>query len=410
MPSYILKKDFLNMISLKFIGGIFIVTGTCIGGGLLALPVTASIPGIVNSILLMISIWVVMILGSLYILEITQWFSKGKNIISISESILGKKGKIAVWLSYIILCYSLTCAYISGCGNFFYHILTIFDINISLNLTIILFTAALAIIIYRGVNSIDKWNRFFMLFQLIIFFLLIYYISPHIKTSNLLVKENKSFGVFLGVAISSFGFSIVIPSLFDYFHGNVKKVKSIIILGSIIPLICYILWMIVIIGALSNSKLQNILHSKDVTSGLITTLSTSLNTTAITQLANIFIPLCIITSVLGVTLALSDLFVDGLKLSRNKIGKIKMCCITFFPPLLIVLFFQKIFVTALSYAGLLVIIQQLILPSIIVWHGRYKKKVSKNYKVPGGKYLLSIMFTVSTGLLIICTLECINIF
>ena len=384
------------MLNLKFIGGMFIVTGTCIGGGLLALPVSASMSGFVNSVLIMFFIWIVMLMGSLYILEMTQWFSNGTNIISISRNVLGRKGEFVVWFVYVILCYSLICAYIAGSGSIFYRALTVLGINVSSpSLTTIIFTLGLATVVYKGVRSIDNWNRLFMIFQFISLFLLIFLISPHIKVANLFISENRSIGIFASIAVTSFGYSIVIPSLFDYFQGNVKKVRLIIFWGSLIPLFCYVLWMFVITGALSHGALQAIFQSGDATVGLVDSLKLSLNINSVTKLANIFIPLCILTSVLGVSLALSDLFVDGLKLKRGRVGKLKMCCITFIPPLLIVIFFPKIFIIALSYAGLLVIVQQLILPVIIIWHGRYRKKISKNYKVFGGKILLLVMFIVT---------------
>ena len=393
------------MLNLKFVGGILIITGTCIGGGLLALPVSACSSGFINSALVMLGIWLVMILGSLYILEMTQWFSKGTNMISISKSVLGKKGEFAVWVIYVILCYSLVCAYISGSGDFFHRILTTFNVNISLNLTIILFVTVLTILIYKGVSSIDKLNRFLVVLQLIIFFLLVFLITPHVDLSNLLVRHSRCVGLFASVAMTTFGFSIVIPSLFNYFQGDAKKVRLIIILGSLIPLLCYGLWMFIIIGALPHSTLHAIHQSGAVTSNLANALSQTLNIKSAIKLANIFIPLCVLTPVLGVSLALSDLFVDGLKIQRDKIGKLKICCVTFLPPLFIVLLYPKIFITALSYAGLMVIIQQLILPVIIIWHGRYRKSMSKGYQVFGGKLLLGITFVAGFVLLAVCLLH-----
>jgi tyrosine-specific transport protein len=399
------------MRNVKLIGGILIITGTCIGGGLLALPVASTPAGFLSSALAALTIWLIMLLGSLLILEMTQWFPHGSNVITISKSVLGKKGETVAWIIYLLLCYSLVCAYMSGGGDIFQYLLNLIHIKTTEHIGTLIFALALGYIVYKGTASIDIINRFFMILKFLVLFLLIGVIAPHVEISHLMAGKEKYIVFTMSAFMTSFGFSIVIPSLFDYFQGNVKKTRLIIIIGSIIPLVCYILWMLVIMGSLpksGNESLTNILISGKTTSGLITCINHNLHIHSITDLSELFVAVCMFTSFLGVSLALTDLLTDGFQINNGKTSRFKICNIAFIPPLLIVYFWPKIFIIALSYAGLFVIIQQLILPAIIVWQGRYKKKISKNYQVFGGKVLLYAMFFAGFTLFAICTLGCFN--
>jgi len=50
-------------------------------------------------------------------LEITQWMHKEANIVSMAQRTLGHPGKIATWIRYLFLFYSLNIAYIVESGK-----------------------------------------------------------------------------------------------------------------------------------------------------------------------------------------------------------------------------------------------------------------------------------------------------
>ena len=73
--------------------------------------------------------------------------------------------------------------------------------------------------------------------------------------------------------------------------------------------------------------------------------------------------------------------------------------LTFVPPVFIVSLYPEIFILALSYAGLLVVVLSVLLPASMVWSGRYVTGVAKDYRVWGCK--VTIMAEVGAGLLIL---------
>lgn len=398
-------------MNLKFIGGILIIVGTCIGGGILALPVGTSPDGFLLSTIVLLCVWVLMVVGALYVLEMTQWFPPGANIISIAHAALGKWGEMVAWIVYMFLCYALLSAYIAGGGDiirFFFHLA---GIKIAGSITGVIFVLFLGGVVYKGVKSIDLINRGLMICKFTALFTIIFLIAPHIETQNLFTGNPRYVASAVSITITSFGFSLVVPSLYDYFKGNVKKMKLIIYIGSLIPLACYILWMLVIMGSLpatGENGLLSILRSGDATSGLMIGIEKFLEVKSITTISRFFISVCVLTSFLGVSLALSDFFMDACKLKKNRPGRIKKCLLTFIPPLVIVIFYPKIFVIALSYAGLLVIIQQIILPVTIIWRGRYILEIAKGYRVPGGKKGLIAVFIIGIIVFAVCAMGCFN--
>lgn len=398
-------------MNLKFIGGILIIVGTCIGGGILALPVGTSPDGFLLSTLVLLCVWVLMVVGALYVLEMTQWFPPGANIISISHAALGKWGEVVAWIVYMFLCYALISAYIAGGGDIIRYFFHLAGIKIAGSITGVIFVLFLGGAVYKGVKSIDLINRGLMICKFAALFTIIFLIAPHVETQNLFSGNPRYVASAISITITSFGFSLVVPSLYDYFKGNLKKMKRIIYVGSIIPLVCYILWMLVIMGSLPSTGengLLSILKSGDATSGLMIGIEKFLEVKSITAISRFFISVCVLTSFLGVSLALSDFFVDACKLKKDRPGRIMKCMLTFIPPLAIVIFYPKIFVIALSYAGLFVIIQQIILPTCIIWRGRYILEIAKGYRVPGGKKGLITTFVIGIIVFAICALGCFN--
>ena len=291
------------------IGGILIVVGTCIGAGLLALPVSNSPGGFGYSIVVMVFVWAVTTLGALFVFEVTQWLPRGSNIVSIARATLGRKAEAVAWIVYLLLCYSLLCAYISGGADILAGLTQGLSPGLMRPAAAAAFTLVLGSIVLRGIRSLDLVNRGLMLVKLATFALLIFLISPHIDSDKLRQGELRLVLSSVSVAVTSFGFAIVIPSLLDYFDGNVRKVRTIILAGSLIPLGCYITWNTVVMGTLPRmgpDGLLQVLASGDATDGLVKGLKDVLKVPAVTDASELFASICVLTSFLGVSLALFD--------------------------------------------------------------------------------------------------------
>ncbi len=383
----------------KTIGGIFLVVGICIGAGILALPVMTSTSGFFPSSILMTGCWLLMTFNALLILEINLWLPKGSNIISMAKSTLGIPGEVVAWLCYLLLFYSLLAAYVSAGADISNSFFQQLHFHIPEWVDTLIFTGLLGFIVCLGTQKIDYFNRLLVCTKVVVFFILIGFVTPHIKLPLLMEGHPKTVYTSLMVMITSFGFASIVPSLCHYFDGDVARLKRVIIIGSLIPLGFYILWDFAILGSLpleGGNGLLHVLHSGHTTSQLIVSIKNHVGNGWVTSSAQLFSSICVASSFLGVGLALSDFLSDGFKIKKKKMGGIIIYAGTFLPPLLTVLFYPTAFLMALNYAGTFCSILLAILPGLMVWRGRYHLKIASGFRMPGGKPLLVFVLFISS--------------
>ncbi|OIZ94378.1 tryptophan/tyrosine permease [Candidatus Rickettsiella isopodorum] len=381
-----------NKLDTKLLGGILLIVGTAIGGGMLALPIATAEAGFTNSLILLFLCWFIMTVSAFLVLEVNLWLPANTNIISMSRILLGRWGESIAWISYLLLFYSVLAAYMAGGGDFLSGLLLNLGVKIPSWASILLFIAILSYIVYQGIHYVDYVNRGLMFSKLSIYVLLILFIIPSVSDTKL--KDGNILYLTSGatVMITSFTFANIIPSLRTYFKDDIPKLRKAILIGSLIPLFCYLFWNLCIMGVLpreGNYGLINMLHSKHSTSEFVMQLSNRLNNPLITFMARIFTSICLATSFLASGLSLSDFLADGLRTTKRGKGGLIVYLATFLPPLTVVLFYPGAFIGALSYAGIYCAILFILLPSLMVWRGRYRKNpLAKGFRVKGGRPLL----------------------
>lgn len=375
---------------------------------MLALPIATAQLGFINTLFFLILCWAVMTISAFLILEVNLWHSLNSNLISMAKTTLGTFGQIAAWLSYLLLLYALLAAYIAGGGDFLQHLLLTFHLNLSVKISTLLFAGMLSLIVYKGLGSVDYFNRGLMFSKLLTFILLVIAIFPFISMHYLLSLEKVyRLSIILSgttVILTSFGFAIIVPSLRSYFNNDLFMLRKAILIGSLIPLCCYILWELTIVGAIptyGNSGLIFMSHSGHSTSDLIAALGQLLDNKLVNFLAKIFTSICFATSFLGVALSLFDFFSDGLQIEKKGLKKLNLYALTFFPPLFIANHYPHAFIMALSYAGVLCAILLILLPAMMAWSGRYIKKCALGYQVTGGKPLLLSLMIIALFIIIL---------
>lgn len=370
----------------RFIGGILLIVGTSIGGGMLALPVANAATGFWQSSLFLFICWAFMTLGAFFILEANLYLPRGKNMISMASATIGKYGLLAAWVSYLCLLYALLSAYISGGADVLNNLLHKLGLHLNEWQASTLFTLIFGLIVYGGIYSVDYANRVLMFGKLTVYFILVVLIAPYIELPHFAHGNIQYVAGSIMILITSFGFAIIVPNLRDYFDDDVKQLKKVILIGSLIPLICYVAWDAVIIGSLpsaGDNGLDSLMNNPHTTSALANLLSEKIHSKTISALFNFFTSICMLTAFLGVSLCLYSFLADGLKLRETGKHGVGLFILTFAPPLILVLFYPGAYIHALGYAGIFCIILLLLLPALMCYFGR--SKYSSPFLVPGGK-------------------------
>lgn len=101
----------------RTLGSIFIVAGTTIGAGMLAMPLAAAGVGFGMTLLLLGTLWALMCYTALLLLEVYQHVPADTGLGSLAARYTGRYGQWITGFSMMFLMYALTAAYISGAGE-----------------------------------------------------------------------------------------------------------------------------------------------------------------------------------------------------------------------------------------------------------------------------------------------------
>ncbi len=386
----------------KFIGGILLIVGTSIGGGMLALPMANAAAGLLPSSIALIFCWLIMTLGAFLILEVNLHVPSGKHMLSMAHKTLGLPGLIATWITYLLLLYALISAYISGGSDVLQGVFALIHIHLLDWQSTCLFTIGFGLIVYGGIHHVDWANRVLMFGKLGIYLLLVILISPFIQLDYWEHSAPVEIPSTLMILITSFGFAIIVPNLREYFNQDLKQLKSVILIGSLIPLVCYFAWDAVIMGTIpadGPNGLMSLTHNPHPTTSLANQLAHAVQNTTIDRFFRTFTSICMLTAFLGVALCLMSFLADGLNFNRRGKQGVALALLTFLPPLILVLFFPGAYLNALRYAGMLCVILLLFLPALMALFGR--KQFKSPFVVPGGIWPPILLLISSAGLLYI---------
>lgn len=374
----------------SFIGGILLVAGCCIGAGMLGLPVLSAQAGFQPSLVMFFICWLYMLFTGLLLLEVNLWYGGEIGVITMAERTLGRTGKIVSWLVFAFLFYSLMVAYIAASGS----LMTDFigeatGYYLHSNVGSVFFCLLFGVLLYLGTGAVDWFNRLLMLGLVLSYVILVGVGASHVQP-NLLQHHNWSaVTMVIPAMIISFGFHNLIPSLTTYFHGHVKSLKGVVILGSAIPLLIYLIWEWLILGIVPLQDFQTALDQGEIATEA---LKNSVGASWVVDVAQFFAFFAIVTSFLSVALSFVDFLADGLKIKKTPQGKMLLALLVLGPPFLCALLYPTIFLTALNIAGGFgAVILFGILPALMVWKGRYTQQLGLPQLVPGGKPLLIVI-------------------
>lgn len=101
----------------RTLGSVFIVAGTTIGAGMLAMPLAAAGVGFSVTLILLIGLWALMCYTALLLLEVYQHVPADTGLSTLAKRYLGRYGQWLTGFSMMFLMYALTAAYISGAGE-----------------------------------------------------------------------------------------------------------------------------------------------------------------------------------------------------------------------------------------------------------------------------------------------------
>lgn len=382
----------------KRIGSTMIVIGTTIGAGMLALPMSSAMSGLVPSLCLIIGVWMLMTYTGLLVLEVNLSLPPYQNSFSsMARATLGRPGEIITWLTCLVLLYALTAAYIAGNGSLLSELIqTYFKHEVSSKTNAIAFTLFFGFFVFWSTRAVDILNRFLLSIKGIFLIVMLLLLLPHVNFVDFAHHDPHLMLAAAPIFLTAFGYHTVIPSLTNYIGKELKTMKWIIICGTTVPLIIYILWLVCTLGIIplaGTESFSTLAQNKNQVGQFVNFLTDLVHNHWVTLAINGFANIAMTTSFLGVSLGLFDFLADALKRKNTRTGRLQTALITFLPPFLFALFYPQGFILALGYAGVCVAILLVILPALMAYRLRLRQEVQL-YRVWGGLPLLIIVILI----------------
>ena len=386
----------------KTLGSTLITSGTMIGAGMLAMPLTSAGIGFTFTVVLLVLLWILLTYSALLFVEVYQTAEHDAGIGTLAAQYFGRLGRIIATSVLMIFLYALLSAYVTGGGAILASTLPDFATpDLKMKGSILAFTIFFGIFVAIGTSFVDALNRFLFIAMIAALFIVLGLMIPEIKIDNLMAMPiDKALLISASpVFFTAFGFHGSIPCLNKYLEGDVKALRFSIIVGSAITLVGYLLWQFSTHGVLSQSRFLEILNQDPTLNGLIEAVRVITGSTIIAAVVKIFSALALITSFLGVALGLLECIDDLLKRAFNiSANRLSLGFLTFLPPLLFAFFYPEGFILALGYAGQMFAFYAVVLPAALVWKARHQHP-NLPYRVPGGSGVL--LFVSILGIIIV---------
>ena len=381
-------------------GAIFLVTGCCIGAGMIGLPVMSALAGFLPSSIAMMLCYVFTTITGLLLVEATLWFEGERvNLPSIVEATLGKTGKVITLFLFLFLFYCLFVAYLDGGGLLFADILSaLLHQSVSREIGILTCVSFVGAITYLGTKVVDNLNQGLLVGLAVSYLILVFVGLPNASRTNLAFTDWTATVATIPILLICFGYQNLVPSLTYYLKKNVNAIRMAIIIGNLLPLFIYMLWNSVILGMISpNTPLKD--------SGLVSELlQGATHSVSILFFIKSFSLLAILTSFLPIAVSFVDFLKDGFKktLHREQKNHGVIVGLVFIPPLICSLLYPNLFLRALEFAGGFIDVLLFgILPALIILVGRNVKKRVGPYEVMGGNVTPIAVLVVSVFVLFI---------
>jgi amino acid permease len=271
----------------------------------------------------------------------------------------------------------------------------------------LLFSVILGGAVFWSTRATDLLNRGLISVKGALLCFVLFALMPRINWAHLIFSQEghgvKYLFAALPVIACAFCFHVVIPSLRVYEGDHPKKLQMIIIVGSLIPLVVYLLWLagtLALVPLLGQNSFEQIAKEHTSVGGLIRVMTFITKSRWLGVGINGFSNVTMATSFLGVTLGLFDFLADGFRRSNTRFGRAQTAILTFVPPFMFAVYYPQGFVLALNYAAIFVVIISVILPALMAYRARHTMQTQEgSYRVFGGDALLFIMLAAGMFLL-----------
>jgi len=354
--------------------------GTVIGAGVLGIPYVVAQSGLFLGIVNIVVIGIALLILHLCLGEITLRTKKIHQLTGYIEQYSGKTGKYFMIFSMTVGIYGALIAYIIGEGEI---LKTIFGGN-ALIYSLLFFILA-SFIIYRGIKTTGRTDMILIALMVLAIITIGILSYNNIEPSNLTQLNWKNIFIPYGVVLFAFVGTAAIPELREELDKNKKQLKKAIIIGSIAPIIIYIIFAIIVVGIVGLNQFEMLAPNERIATIALGIFADRYLLIA----ANIFAAMAMFTSFIGLGLALKQMYEYDLHFSK----KISYG-LTLFPPMLIAVTGLTQFIRVLDFSGAVAGGVDGILIMLAYWTAKKQGNRKPEYSLNIGKTTTAILIII----------------
>jgi len=286
--------------------------GVMIGAGIFGIPYVFAKAGFLTGLTTLFIIGTAMTLINLYLGEVVLRTKGNHQLTGYASIYLGRTGKLLMTASMIFGIYGALIAYIIGEGE---SLNAIFPINTMFYSVV--FFLFMAVLVYYGLRAIKESELLMSGIKLVIFLIIFValFFSNNLRAENLTEFSLTDIFIPFGVVLFAFLATAAVPEMKEELGKNKKYLKKAIITSSLIALVVYALFALVIVG-ISGQETTEV-----ATVGLSHLLGQKIHI-----LLNLFAVFAMATAFLGLGLALKEMYVYDFKLN-NKLAWFLTCSV-----------------------------------------------------------------------------------
>lgn len=342
--------------------GVSTFVGTVVGAGMLAIPYAVQQAGFWTGTIVILIVGSAVLLMNLMLGEVVLRTKGNHQLTGYAEKYLGKWGKHAMLLSMLVGIYGALIAFTIGSGT---SLATLFGGSTTIWSGI--FYLLMMIAVFKGLKIIElleDWLSPTKMFLLAIV-LGIAFFSVKFTSLNLSGFSANKLLVPYGVVLFALLGTAAIPEVKEETKGHWRDLKKVLVIGSIIPLVAYLLFAIAVVG----------ITGKNTTEVATLGLSTALGSNA-GVLLHLFAIAAMSTAFMTLGLALKEMFVYDYGWSATKAFFATMTI-----PFLALLAGVHSFVEVLGIAGAVAGGIDGILIVLMFWNAKHKSQRKPEYSL-----------------------------
>ncbi|OGN61662.1 MAG: hypothetical protein A3F09_01035 [Chlamydiae bacterium RIFCSPHIGHO2_12_FULL_49_11] len=339
--------------SLKTLTATFLIAGTCIGGGILALPIEAGEMGFFPALFALLVCSLFMAGTGLLYAQASLWVEDEQaHVVSISKHLLGRTGEWCAVVIYLFMGYASLVAYNSQgvmyVQSFFQ---SVFAVPLLHWQAAAIFAAVFGSVLFLSTQLLGVINALVFGAMIVFYFLMVSLGAPRVNMGLLTTYSFTSTYKIIPLVITSFSMQMIVPSISIYLGRDAKALKFAVSMGILIPAFLYAIWIAIVLGIVPH---MGDFGTQKIGSGAVT-LTAALEHYTSSRLFGVFSEFfgifALVTSYFGIGLGLYDFMSDLTKVHKRGMGKILLVLIVVIPTLYFTVSYPGIFLLALDLTG-----------------------------------------------------------